>query len=89
MSWFSLAAPTSTVEPERDIRARQSTNRSEMAFHVVRVVVAAVLLVAAGLKGHQLATAPVPESGLLTSRWFLIAAVEIELLCHGAPKQGH
>jgi hypothetical protein len=36
------------------------------------------LMVAAVLKGYQLATEPTPEVGVLTSRWFLIAVVEFE-----------
>lgn len=48
-------------------------------FDAVRIAVAALLLVAAGLKTHQLATSPLPETDLLTSRWFLIAVVECEL----------
>jgi len=39
-----------------------------------------LLLAAAGLKAHQLATEPVVGSSLLDSRWFLIAVVEFELL---------
>jgi hypothetical protein len=38
-----------------------------------------VLLAAAALKAHQLATDPPLESGLLTSRWTLIGLVELEL----------
>ena len=48
-------------------------------YDVVRIVLGLVLLVAVALKGHQLATEPVAETGLLTSRWFLIAVVEFEL----------
>ncbi len=48
-------------------------------YDVVRIVLGLVLLTAAGLKGHQLATEPVPGTGLLTSRWFLIGVVEFEL----------
>jgi hypothetical protein len=46
---------------------------------VVRLLVGALLLAAAALKGHELATGPVVEQGLLTSRWFLTIAVEFEL----------
>ena len=41
---------------------------------------ALVLLAAAGLKGHQLATESILGSGLMESRWFLIGVVEFELL---------
>jgi hypothetical protein len=49
------------------------------AFAVVRALVGILLLVAAGLKGHQLVTEPTPERDLLSSRWFLILWVEVEL----------
>jgi len=49
-------------------------------YDVVRIVLGLVLLSAALLKGHQLATEPVAETGLLTSRWFLIGVVEFELV---------
>ena len=48
-------------------------------YDVVRIVLGLVLLTAAALKGYQLATELVVESGLLTSRWFLIGVVEFEL----------
>jgi len=47
-------------------------------YDVVRIVLGLVLLTAAALKGHQLATEPVAGTGLLTSRWFLIGVVEFE-----------
>ena len=46
---------------------------------MLRTILALILLTAAALKGHQLATEPVAETGLLTSRWFLIGVVEFEL----------
>lgn len=48
-------------------------------YGVVRVILGLILLTAAGLKGFQVATEPVAETGLLTSRWFLIGLVEFEL----------
>jgi hypothetical protein len=51
-----------------------------MGYAVLRVVLALILLAAAALKARQLATEPIFGSGLLESRWFLIAAVEFELL---------
>ncbi|MCX7425798.1 MAG: hypothetical protein NTW96_09300 [Planctomycetia bacterium] len=48
-------------------------------YDLVRVALAAILLVVAGLKCHQLATSPVPGDGLLDSRWLLMATVEFEL----------
>ncbi len=47
---------------------------------IVRIGLAAILLLAAGLKAHQLATLPVVGKGLLASRWVLIAELECELL---------
>lgn len=49
-------------------------------YDVVRVALAVLLLAAAGLKAHSLATEPVLATGLLDSRWVLIVAVEFELL---------
>jgi hypothetical protein len=46
---------------------------------VMRWVVAFVLLVAAGLKTHQLATTPSLGESLLHARWFNILVVEFEL----------
>jgi len=51
-----------------------------MGYDLVRVILGMILLTAAGLKGYQLATEPVPDTGILDSRWFLIAVVEFELL---------
>ena len=49
-------------------------------YDVVRALLGLVLLIAAALKGYQLATEPVANNGILTSRWFLIAQVEFELM---------
>lgn len=48
------------------------------AYDLVRLTLGVVLLTAAALKGHQLATSLVAAAGILTSRWFLIALVEFE-----------
>jgi len=48
-------------------------------YAVVRIALG-LLVAAAGLKAHQLATQPVAEAGLFGSRWFLIAQVEGEFL---------
>lgn len=45
----------------------------------VRLFVAAVLLIAAGLKAHQLATTPSLGDGILEARWFNAFVVEFEL----------
>src|SRR5947209_5245125 len=46
---------------------------------IVPITVGFVLLVAALAKGHELATAPVADKDIWTSRWFLIGVVELEL----------
>lgn len=54
--------------------------RSRVSGHgVLRYFLALILLVAATLKTHQLATTPVLGDGLLDSRWVFIATVEFEL----------
>jgi uncharacterized membrane protein YphA (DoxX/SURF4 family) len=45
----------------------------------MRLMVAAILLVAAGMKAHQLATIPVLGEGLFHARWFNILVVQFEL----------
>ena len=49
---------------------------------IVRAVLAAILLLAAGLKAHQLATQPVVGDGLLflSGRGALIAELECEII---------
>jgi len=49
-------------------------------YDAVRILLGLVLLTAAGLKGHQMATEPVPGTGLLDSRWLLMLTVEFEFL---------
>jgi hypothetical protein len=48
-------------------------------YDVVRIALGLLLLTAAGLKAYQLATEPIPGTGLLDSRWLLMATVEFEL----------
>lgn len=48
-------------------------------YDVARLLVAMILLLAGGLKAHQLATEPVIGGGLLDNRWLLMATVEGEL----------
>jgi hypothetical protein len=48
-------------------------------YDVVRVLIAVVLLTAAGLKCHELATTPIIAKTWLDSRWLLMATVEFEL----------
>jgi hypothetical protein len=49
-------------------------------YDVVRIAVGLLLLTAAALKAHQLATEPILGTGLLDSRWLLMATVEFEFL---------
>ncbi len=62
-----------------DLGEKKSDRRRE-GYAVVCVLLGAILLVAATLKAYQLATEPTAETGLMTSRWFLIGVVEFELL---------
>jgi hypothetical protein len=48
-------------------------------YDLVRIALGILLLTAAGLKAHQLATEPVAGTGLLDSGWLLMATVEFEL----------
>jgi hypothetical protein len=55
-------------------------HRDRWTVHdAVRVVLGVLLLVAAGLKGYQLATEPVLGDGILNSPWLLIGVVEFEI----------
>ncbi len=59
-----------------------ATNRlDEMItpFAIMRWILGTVLLAAALLKGHQLATGLVDGGSLLSTRWFMIFVVELEL----------
>jgi hypothetical protein len=50
------------------------------AWHVLRLALGALLVTAAVLKTHTLATAPLVGTGLLASRWFVLAVAQVELL---------
>jgi hypothetical protein len=67
------------VYPIRILSQRAKRLRSR-AQHFIPFALGALLLLAAGLKCHQLATEPVAEMDLWTSRWFLIALSNYELL---------
>jgi uncharacterized membrane protein YphA (DoxX/SURF4 family) len=54
-------------------------SKSEQGWLIVRFFVAAVLLIAAGLKAHQLVTVPSLSAGLFHARSFNILVVEFEL----------
>lgn len=53
--------------------------RQLASWQVLSVILGLVLLVAAALKGHELATEELLENSLLSSRWFLMLAVEWEI----------
>lgn len=55
-------------------------SRANQVCGVVLRVLGAVLLVAAGLKGHQLLTEPLAENSIWSSRPLLILQVELELV---------
>ncbi len=49
-------------------------------YGITRLVLGLLLLGAAVLKAHQLATEPVAGHGLLGARWFLILGLEVEIV---------
>ena len=61
-------------------------------FDQLRFVIAIILLIAAGLKAHQLATTPIPPSvqgsiftpllTILNNRWLLMIVVEVRFCSH-------
>jgi uncharacterized membrane protein YphA (DoxX/SURF4 family) len=69
-------------EPENKIGLDNIVNdsKSNLRWLIIRFFVAIILLVAAGLKAHQLATTPSLGEGLLHARWFNILVVGGELL---------
>jgi hypothetical protein len=58
---------------------RNAISTCPRGYDALRIVLALPLLAAAALKSQQLMTEGVLGSGLLGSRWFLIAVVEFEL----------
>jgi hypothetical protein len=48
--------------------------------HICRVILGGVLVVAAALKIHQVATEPAIDAAVFNSPWLLVAAAQIELL---------
>lgn len=57
----------------------KSAAKAIPSWTVMRFVVAAIILTAAFMKAHQLATTPSLGEGLLHARWFNILVVEFEL----------
>jgi hypothetical protein len=49
-------------------------------WHVLRPALGGLLVTAALLKSHALATAPLVGGDLFASRWFVLAVVQVELL---------
>ena len=79
MSTFDTKNCNALVPNVRDVGASAEPVKSSPIGAVVRTAIGALLLFAAGIKGYELATGPVAEKGLLTSRWFRITVVEVEL----------
>lgn len=73
---LSESSPTATVE----ISSGKTGAVPNRGWHVVRLVVALVLFVAAATKCHQYCTGPIPGTGLFSAKWFVICLVEAELL---------
>ena len=69
------AAAENTVPPNSG--ARDNTDK---LWAILRLTLGVILLTAAILKTHQLATVPSLGEGLLQARWFNILVVEFELL---------
>ena len=63
----------------KSVTANAEATPFNEGYRVISFAVALVLLVAAVLKGYQLATEPMLGPGLLDSRWLLIGVVEFEL----------
>lgn len=60
-------------------RLRAATVPAWVSSKAVPALLALLLLVAAGLKTHQLTTGMDADSGPFTSRWSLLAVIELEL----------
>ena len=69
-----------SVQTQDDITATVSPRRRRPGFAVVRVTLGLILLTAAGLKAHQLATEPVLSIDIFTYRWSLAIQVQFELV---------
>lgn len=63
----------------QDVEKPRRKISSPRGWTVLRLIVAAILLFAAGMKAWQLATVPTLGEGLLHTRWFNICVVEFEL----------
>ena len=75
----AVSSGISSLLPGPKVADTPSVSFIRYGYDVVRIIAAAVLLVAAGLKTHQLATEPILGTSILDSRWLLMATVEFEL----------
>lgn len=73
--FLSTSAMTIVVET----KSESQTRIQEMGWSVLRIVIGFVILAAAAMKAHQLATIPTLGEGLLHAHWFNILVVEFEL----------
>lgn len=69
-----------SVATNEQLMEEQITATQTRGWMTVRLFVTAVLLIAAGLKAHQLATTPSLGDDLLEARWFNVFVVEFEIL---------
>lgn len=69
-----------SVQTRDDISDVVPSRRRLPGFAVVRVVLGLVLLAAAALKAHQLATEPVLSIDIFTYRWSLAVQVQFEIV---------
>lgn len=72
--------PGASNEPLHQAAHGDMRTFAHAGYDVVRVLLGLLLLTATVLKGFELATEPVANTNLLTSRWFLIIEVEFEFL---------
>jgi hypothetical protein len=57
----------------------EAARREKFVWLLCRLFVGSVLLLAAGLKSHQLINTPILGEGVLHARWFNILIVEFEI----------
>jgi hypothetical protein len=73
---LSEPSPTATVE----ISSGKTGAVRNRGWHVVRVVMALILFVAAATKCHEYSTGPILGTGFFSAKWFVICLVEAEWL---------
>lgn len=62
-----------------DSSSQQASPRRGIGFEVVRVVLGLILLAAAALKTHELATRPALDLNILSYRWSLALLVQVQI----------